>query len=379
MLAPPKTKRQGRATTHRRHNSRLKQPEVLGNRDFSTVVVAWYRQHGRRDLPWQNSDNPYHRWVSEIMLQQTRVVTVIPYYSRFIKRFPNLKTLTMGPIDEVLEYWSGLGYYARARNLRCAAEIIQLEYQGIFPDSYEKIVSLPGIGRSTAGAILAFSYHKPYPILDSNVRRVLARYHAIGGWTGHSKVENRLWGVAEKYMAHEDIGDYTQGMMDIGAEVCLPRHPRCSICPLSNGCKGYSQGNLEQYPGPRPKRKRQKRIVLMVMVRDPSGRVLLEHRPAMGIWGGLWSFPECPDGSSPEDWFETKFRCQIKIANQLDSVQHMFTHIELEIRPLLACLTGTVLALDSLDCVWYKLDMPIGLGLPAPVRRLLKQLEDYPI
>ena len=345
---------------------------------FAASVVAWYRQHGRQDLPWQHSDDPYHRWVSEIMLQQTQVATVIPYYYRFIERFPDLQSLATARVDDVLDHWTGLGYYARARNLHHAAQVIARDHDGVFPGTFEEVAALPGIGRSTAGAILAFAFHQSYPILDGNVRRVLARYHAIDGWPGKADVARRLWAVAERHTPVEDVGDYTQAMMDVGAGVCSRRRPRCATCPLASGCKAHRQGNPEQYPVSRPRRARHRRATTMVMARDHLGRVLLERRPATGIWGGLWSFPECPAGRSPERWFREQFGLEIKSGAPWDSVPHGFTHLELEIRPLPAKLVGTAIIVESLDRVWYKPGSSLGRGVAAPVRRLLEQLQDHP-
>jgi len=355
----------------------LNSPKIAGEGTFASLVINWHRNNGRHNLPWQDSDDPYRRWVSEIMLQQTQVATVIPYFLRFTQQFPDISTLANSDIDQVLSYWTGLGYYARARNLHRTARIVESEYQGKFPDTYEEMVSFPGIGRSTAGAILAFCFGKSYPILDGNVRRVLARYHAISGWPGETKVADRLWGVAERHTPLENVGDYTQGMMDLGAEVCLRRQPHCLKCPLSVKCKGFSQENFAEFPGPKPNQQRSKRTIIMIMVRDHLGRVLLHKRPAIGIWAGLWSFPECPDGASPESWIHEKFGLQVKCDEPWEVIHHGLSHLKLEIRPLPAKLIGTALIMKS--CVWYKPGTLLGRGLAAPVHRLLKQLQDYPI
>ncbi len=350
----------------------LNPPKIVGEDAFASAVINWYWSSGRQNLPWQDSDDPYRRWVSEIMLQQTQVTTVIPYFLRFIKQFPDISTLANSDIDQVFSYWTGLGYYTRARNLHRTARIVEGQHQGKFPDTYEEIVSFPGIGRSTAGAILAFSFGKPYPILDGNVRRVLARYHAIGGWPGKTKVADRLWSIAETHTPVENVGDYTQGMMDLGAKVCLRRQPHCLKCPLSTNCKGFEQENFAKFPGSRPKQKRSKRIIIMIMVRDHFGRVLLHQRPAFGIWAGLWSFPECPDGASPEAWIHENFGLRVKCGESWEVIHHGLSHLKLEIRPLPAKLCGTALIMKS--CVWYKPGTPAGRGLAAPVRRLLQQL-----
>ena len=357
--------------------SKTNTPKMVDEDTFASAVISWYRENGRQNMPWQNSDNPYQRWVSEVMLQQTQVATVIPYFLRFIKRFSDIRTLADSDTDEVLSYWTGLGYYARARNLHRTAQIIESEHGGTFPDTYETLVALPGIGRSTAGAILAFSFGKSYPILDGNVRRVLARYHAIGGWPGKANVLRSLWEVAEIHTPCKDVGDYTQGMMDIGAEVCLRRQPRCSECPLASNCKGFNENNFEKFPEPRPRQARSKRRITMIMVQDRTGHVLLNRRPTTGIWGGLWSFPECPDEVAPEAWIEESFGLRVECAEPWDHIRHGLSHIELEIQPLPAKLMKPALIMES--CVWYKPGMPIKRGLAAPVRHLLKQLKDCPI
>ncbi len=259
---------------------------------FNSAVLAWFERHGRKDLPWQQGLSPFRVWVSEIMLQQTQVATVIPYYQRFMTRFPDLQSLATAPIDAVLHHWSGLGYYARARNLHKTAQMIQHQYQGVFPSSVASLCELPGIGRSTAGAICSIAYQQPAAILDGNVKRVLSRVHAFEGWPGNARVAKQLWEYAETYTPVERTGEYNQAMMDLGATLCLRSKPLCPACPVSQQCKAFQQGNQQDYPGKKPKRKQPVKQVQMLMIQNPRGELLLQHRPPQGIWGGLWSFPE---------------------------------------------------------------------------------------
>ncbi|MBO67960.1 MAG: A/G-specific adenine glycosylase [Acidiferrobacteraceae bacterium] len=342
---------------------------------FSANIIEWHQSNGRHGLPWQRSNDPYSRWISEIMLQQTQVSTVIPYFKRFMKRFPTIGALSSSQIDEVLEYWAGLGYYARARNLWKAAKVIMREHNGVFPDSYEKMIALPGIGRSTAGAILAFSYNQSYPILDGNVRRVLTRYHAIPGWPGKASVLNNLWGMAEQHLPPENIGAYTQGIMDIGAEICLRRRPHCHKCPLANDCLARKEGCPERYPEVKPRSFRRVRATTMLMVQDEVGNILLQRRPSKGIWGALWSFPECFSDKEPEQCLFEQLSLEANVISRWQHLLHSFTHFDLEIHPIQLRLTKSQEVLESRDLVWYKPGSRLGRGVAAPVRRLLKQLQ----
>lgn len=361
----------------RRRECEPKSQEISEKNTFASLVIEWYRENGRNSLPWQYSNDPYPRWISEIMLQQTQVATVIPYFLRFIHRFPDLKTLATSNVDEVLSYWTGLGYYARARNLHRTAQIIKNDYQGNFPETYETIIRLPGIGRSTAGAILSFCFDKPYPILDGNVRRVLARYHAIDGWPGKIEVAKRLWHFAEMHTPKSNIGEYTQGIMDIGSGVCLARQPLCVKCPIASTCKAFEEKNFLNFPGSKPKKIRSYKKMIMVMIRDQAGDVFLHQRPTIGIWGGLWSFPECPQGLRPEVWIQESFGLYVRCEQPWEGFRHQLSHIELDIQPLPAILTKPKLVTKT--SIWYKPGMPIKLGLAAPVTRLLEKLKECPI
>jgi A/G-specific adenine glycosylase len=254
---------------------------------LSERLLTWYRLHGRKDLPWQHPAAPYPVWISEIMLQQTQVQAAIPYFEKFMARFPDVHALAAAPVDEVLHIWSGLGYYARARNLHRTAELVVADHGGELPRNIDALMALPGIGRSTAAAILALSFGDRHAILDGNVKRVLCRYHSIEGWPGGSGVAKRLWAIAEAQTPDNDLAAYTQALMDL-------RQPRCEDCPLNGDCLALAEGREAELPQRKPRKSTPLRHTVFVIVRDPRGRVLLERRPPAGIWGGLWSFCATP-------------------------------------------------------------------------------------
>ncbi|SFF51668.1 A/G-specific DNA-adenine glycosylase [Fontimonas thermophila] len=341
---------------------------------FAQRLLAWFDQHGRHDLPWQHPREAYRVWLAEIMLQQTQVATVIPYFTRFIARFPDIHALAAAPLDDVLALWSGLGYYARARNLhRCARQIVA-QYGGTFPRTLEALMELPGIGRSTAGAILAQAFGQRTPILDGNVRRVLARYGAVPGWPGTPAVQKRLWQLAEALLPDERMADYTQAIMDLGATVCTARKPACVRCPVAPGCAALAQNAVAEYPHPRSKKKRPQRHARLLLIRNPQGQLLLERRAPLGIWGGLWCPPllgelHLASGTWAQILLDTASRVR-----QLPPLRHAFTHFDLELRPLQIELD----AMPELICepgqqLWVSLSTLSHLGLPAPVRRLIEQ------
>ncbi len=331
------------------------------SKGFSTRLLRWFDRHGRHDLPWQHPRSAYRVWLAEVMLQQTQVATVIPYYQRFLRRFPTVAALARAPLDDVLALWSGLGYYARARNLHEAAKIIELEHEGEFPREFDDALNLPGIGRSTAGAILAQAFGQKHAILDGNVRRVLARWAAIPGWSGDAHVQKKLWAQAESLLPKKRLADYTQGLMDLGATVCTTRAPRCEECPLRIDCKACASRLTAQIPAPRPRRQRPQRSQYLLLVRDTRGRLLLERRPLRGIWGGLW----CPPLNATGRWPSARKHAVGPV------VHHGFTHFDLELLPvLLKTATGTA----ATDQRWATLAEARKLGLPAPIRTLLQTL-----
>lgn len=341
---------------------------------FSARLLDWYGRSGRRDLPWQADRSPYRVWVAEIMLQQTRVDTVSAYFERFVARFPDLESLAAAPLDEVLHHWSGLGYYARARNLHRTARLIADHHGGCFPEQFATVAALPGIGRSTAGAILAQAFGQRHAILDGNVKRVLARRHAVAGWPGEGRVERQLWQLAESHTPATQVDDYTQAIMDLGATVCRRSRPACDACPVSEGCVALQLGRQAEFPAPRPRRTRPRRRSRMLLLRNGDGEVLLERRPPAGIWGGLWCPPELGD-ESPRAWGMRMFGLRIEPERPLAPLTHGFTHFELEIEALPARLAVEAEAvMEPGRWVWYNARSPAKLGLASIVRRLLEDL-----
>ena len=337
--------------------------------DFATRLIAWQGRHGRHDLPWQAHRDPYRVWLSEIMLQQTQVETVIPYYRRFLSRFPDLDSLARADQDAVLAHWSGLGYYARARNLHQAAREIAARHAGRFPDTLAAIQALPGIGRSTAAAIAAFCFGQRQAILDGNVKRVLTRVFGIEGWPGEKAVENRLWSLAESLLPDEDIRAYTQGLMDLGAGVCTRGRPRCDVCPFADDCLAHRQGRQRELPGPRPRKAVPERSVAMLILLR-AGEVLLEKRPSPGIWGGLWSLPECGETEDPVQAARALGYPALG-AKEMPGLSHAFTHFRLFIRPWVLAVSASRHVAEP-GRVWLALDDLAGAALPTPVRRILE-------
>jgi len=342
--------------------------------EFQRRLLKWFDHHGRHDLPWQKNRTPYRVWVSEIMLQQTQVSTVIPYFKTFMQHFPNLKRLASAPIDDVLHLWTGLGYYARGRNLHKAAQMIQTEFGGRFPRDLESVMSLPGIGRSTAGAILAQACEQAEPILDGNVKRVLSRLHAVEGWPGLPQVEQQLWKLAEHYTPKTRIVDYTQAIMDLGATLCKRGTPDCLACPLSSGCEAHQLGREAEFPHRKPRKTLPLKTTRMLLLEDNQQQYLLVQRPPAGIWGGLWSLPECPEQTDINQWCLEQYGLDIKSSQSLPSVQHAFSHFRLEILPIHAQVRpGAQRVLEPASTHWYNLNQPRRLGLPGPVKTLIEQ------
>lgn len=331
---------------------------------FSTAVIDWYHAHGRKHLPWQQDAGPYGVWVSEIMLQQTQVSTVIDYYQRFMARFPSVQALAASSIDEVLHHWSGLGYYARGRNLHKAAKLVCEQYGGVFPRSLEGLMTLPGVGRSTAGAILSLGYHEPGVILDGNVKRVLARVHAIDTWPGETKTHQYLWELATQYTPEQEVEAYNQAMMDLGAMLCTRSKPDCHACPVTAYCMAYAQGRTHLLPVSKPKKAVPVRIGAMWVIQREDGAVLLQQRPSPGIWGGLWCFPE-RDSMSLDDFVVSQSRT-------LDPSRHTFTHFRWDLS--LDWMLVDNPEINKPDCIWYYPGNEMKgrpLGLAAVVKRVL--------
>ncbi len=341
---------------------------------FSSRLLTWYDRAGRKDLPWQLDKTPYRVWVSEIMLQQTQAQTVIPYFVRFIKRFPTPAALAAAPLDEVLKQWAGLGYYARARNLQLAARQLCARFDGEVPRQYEHLVALPGIGRSTAGAILALCFDRAFPILDGNVKRVLARHENVAGWPGKAAVARQLWTLAETLLPRRRVSDYTQAIMDLGAGVCTRARPRCGDCPVSRDCKARLSGCVAERPAIRPPRRKPTRSTVMLIVTHRD-RVLLRRRPATGIWGGLLCLPEVEQPGDAASWCRRQLGLEAETV-RWQSLMHEFTHFKLSIKPMAVhCLRPPRRVMEENNLVWYKIRDADGAGVPAPVKKLLARLD----
>ncbi len=342
-------------------------------KSFAARLIAWHQHHGRHDLPWQNTREPYLIWVSEIMLQQTQVATVIPYYQRFLERFPDVATLAAAPLDDVLRLWSGLGYYSRARNLHRAAQAVMSQHEGRFPQNYDHALQLPGIGRSTAAAICVFAYGARRAILDGNVKRVLARCFGIDGYPGDKRVEDKLWRQADALLPRKHIETYIQALMDLGAGVCTRRQPRCAVCPLNQDCVAHRDGVTHLLPAPKPKKVLpRKQTVMLVLHR--AGEVLLEKRPESGIWGGLWCFPELAHGGDIEQICVQRFGAHVTRLAALPVLEHGFTHFRLSITPQRLRVTGLTPGAAEPGYVWLTVEEAKTAAIPVPVKRILAHL-----
>jgi A/G-specific adenine glycosylase len=339
---------------------------------FARALIRWQRRHGRHDLPWQGTRDPYAVWLSEIMLQQTRVAAVVPYYQRFRARFPDIASLAAASEDEVLRLWSGLGYYSRARSLHRAAQLVVERHGGRFPEALADIASLPGIGRSTAAAIAGFAFGARAAILDGNVKRVLARHFLVAGFPGERAVEQQLWALAESLVPRRDNAAYIQGLMDLGATVCTARNPQCARCPVRGTCGAFAAGRVDDYPAPRPKKTVPTRRTSMLVLRH-GDEVMLEKRPSVGIWGGLWSFPELAAGEDAAAVGARRYRCETRRIERLGVLRHGFTHFALQITPLVAEVRRQPRAAQP-GVVWLPIAEALGAAVPVPVRKLLRAL-----
>ncbi|MGC1854632.1 MAG: A/G-specific adenine glycosylase [Candidatus Aquirickettsiella sp.] len=350
---------------------------ILTAKQFQQKILTWFTRFGRKHLPWQQTTSPYSIWLSEIMLQQTQVATVISYFQRFIQHFPTLSSLAKADMDEVIMLWSGLGYYARARNLHRCAQTIEKEYSGNFPQDLMLLQNLPGIGRSTAGAILALAFNQPATILDGNVKRVLARFHTISGWPGSNKTSKQLWTLAEQYTPkNKYIGHYTQAMMDLGALVCTRTQAKCTECPLQSHCKAYAENSIANYPSPKPRKTNPCRAIKMLVLVNEHQEILLEKRPPTGIWGGLWSLPECSMTENVKNFCKEQYHCEIeKPIKKYHLLKHTFSHFQLEITPIAIHVKQWRPPLMESDrIVWYNRHQLASRGLAAPVKKLLSYI-----
>jgi A/G-specific adenine glycosylase len=362
--------------TRRAANSKspLRSSFHIDARALRRRLLVWFDRHGRKDLPWQKSRDPYRIWVSEIMLQQTQVSTVIPYYERFLKRFPTVQILARAKLDSVLHHWTGLGYYARARNLKKASEQIVREHGGQFPHDIEAVSALPGIGRSTAGAILAFAFDQRQPILDGNVKRVLTRLHAIETPISQRDTESTLWVLAGRYTPKTRVADYSQAIMDLGATVCRTHKPACRLCPLTGDCRANAAGRPEDFPVRMPRKILPVRKTVMLMIRDTRGRVLLTQRPPVGLWGGLWSFPECGSTARATRYCSESLGLRIQTGMPWPRLRHSFSHFHLDITPLPAKLVDAATLHETAPTVWLDPRRLHTIGFSAPVKEILGRL-----
>jgi len=339
--------------------------------DFAQRLLDWHEGSGRHDLPWQHPREPYRVWLSEIMLQQTQVQTVIPYFERFVRELPDLAALAAADEDRVVALWAGLGYYARARNLHKAAQICVAEHGGELPRDFDALAALPGIGRSTAGAILAQAHGMRFAILDGNVKRVLCRYHGVEGWPGSGPVEKQLWALAEADLPQGRLADYTQAIMDFGATLCTRSDPSCVLCPLQDGCVALRDGRIAELPESKPGKPLPERRTLMLLLRDREDRVLLVRRPPTGVWSGMWSLPEVADHDEAREFVAGASAVDFEDNVPLPLIEHSFSHYRLHIAPLLWRDAAPAARIGDNAQRWQPLDSLDEVGLPAPVRKLL--------
>ena len=345
----------------------LKKPPEPFN--FSDALLTWFDTHGRKNLPWQQEKSPYRVWLSEIMLQQTQVITVIPYFLAFIKRFPTVEDLAIAPLDDVLQHWAGLGYYARARNLHNAAKAIVT--RGTFPDTLPELLELSGIGKSTAGAILSIAFQKSQPILDGNVKRVLTRFYAISGWTGGREIEIKLWQLSEQLTPSKRCADYTQAIMDLGATLCTRSKPRCHECPMSQECRAFLSNTVTNYPSKKPTKQLPIKQTFFLVIKNQQQQIWLEQRPLNGIWGGLWSLPEVQTIEDAKTWCLSR-NFEIQHQHLLLSARHTFSHYHLDYTPLWIDVDA------STNNNFHDRKQWQNRALPAPIQTLLTQFtEDF--
>ena len=349
-------------------------------RSFAKRVVTWQRAHGRHDLPWQNTRDAYRIWLSEIMLQQTQVATVLPYYQCFVDAFPTVESLAAAPLDRVLELWSGLGYYRRAHHLHAAAKAVVREHEGRFPTDALTMTTLPGIGRSTAAAIAAFASGERGAILEGNVKRVLARHRGVEGWPGEPRVQAELWRVADGRLPdrNDDMAAYTQGLMDLGATICTRTRPRCGECPVGEDCVARCDERIDELPAPRPRKVLPQRSVIVLLL-ERDGEILLEQRPPLGIWGGLWSLPETHCAADIASHVAARFNAESAIPQRMASLTHGFTHFSLTMHPVRVPITRWPPTARIAGVEWFARDAAIAAAVPAPIRKLLRAVESVEV
>lgn len=343
---------------------------------IAAPLLNWFKKYGRKNLPWQKDRDPYKIWLSEIMLQQTQVRTVIPYFERFLAHFPTTADLAAADHDQVMSFWSGLGYYARARNLHKSAQIIEQDYGGKFPKELDQLIALPGIGRSTASAILAFSTGKPHAILDGNVKRVLSRVYAITEFTGRAAVQQRLWHIAELQTPEKNVAKYTQAIMDLGATVCTRSKPLCHECPLSSQCQAFENDLQSSIPIAKPRKILPIKATQMIVVQNKDRQILLVKRPPIGIWAGLWSLPECASDQDCIKWVEKNYGLKTKKTGNIDDFRHTFSHFHLDISAVILETKGRSTRIhDDKAILWYNPMQTNMIGVAKPISTILAQFE----
>jgi len=349
---------------------------ILKKLDFNQRILTWHDEFGRKTLPWQLDKSLYKTWISEVMLQQTQVVTVIPYFNKFMRAFPTIAYLANAPLDWVLHHWTGLGYYARARNLHKTAQKIRDEFDGTFPTEFDQVLALPGIGRSTAGAILSLTLNKPFAILDGNVKRVLTRHQKIEGWTGEKRVENQLWELAGKLTPCDNAQVFNQAMMDMGAMICTRSKPRCDECPIQSDCIAYEKNVMLDLPMPKKRKKIPVKSTFMLVVCDQQKNVRLEQRPAEGIWGGLWCFPEFKEKEAYQAYLQQNGLAEFTEI-ELTAFRHTFSHFHFDITPILIEVKSMnhQQVMEERDALWYNLAQPQKIGLAAATKKILRNVE----
>lgn len=338
---------------------------------FASSLLHWFDAYGRHDLPWQHPRTPYRVWLSEIMLQQTQVTVVRGYFQRFVDALPDIPALAAASQSQVMALWSGLGYYSRARNLHTAAQQCVAMHASELPRDLDALIALPGIGRSTAGAILAQAWNDRFAILDGNVKRVLCRFHGIEGWPGTPAIEKQLWSLAEAHLPQTRLADYTQAQMDFGATLCARHRPKCTVCPLRTDCVAFQTGRTATIPSPKPKTIRPHREICMLLLHDARDRILLQQRPQTGIWAGLWSLPQFAEAAAARAWLSQWDSDAATSLRVRPNVRHGFTHFELTIVPVDAHVMTAPPAGAEDDLQWFMRQDIAQLGLPAPVRRLI--------
>ena len=373
MSPPGRPKGELRPLRGQRSGDSRKRGGSTSRTSFAARVNAWQRRHGRHDLPWQNTRDPYRIWLSEIMLQQTQVAAVIPYYLRFLAAFPDIASLARAPIERVLEHWSGLGYYRRAHHLHAAAQAVAARQDSAFPHDAVTLATLPGIGRSTAAAIATLAFGAHAAILDGNVKRVLARHRGIEGWPGAPRVAAALWEIAARLAPARDSRIYTQGMMDLGATICTRTKPRCGDCPVAADCVARIEQRIAEFPAKRPRKALPQRAVRLLLI-EHGGELLFERRPPVGIWGGLWSLPECALDADVRASIRDRYGAHVEVLDALAPIEHGFTHFALTLHPQRLAAARWPTRAEMPGTLWLSPSDAHGAALPAPIKKLMRSL-----